>query len=128
MEYLASYTSKNDHKLYPTRHTPSTSIGQTPKQRQSAITHPTTSGRSRKGNEHTTFLETWKKILTGICISQTIKNYRVRNLLSWQKRLESQYIWIGCLITKVYAPLLIQIHMNTSRYKLGVACDSANHY
>ena len=33
-----------------------------------------------------------EKILTGICISQTIKNYRVRNLLSWQKRLESQYI------------------------------------
>jgi len=55
---------------------------------------------------------------------QTSKNYRVKNLLSWQKRAKSLYISIDYRITKVYAPLLIQNHRDTSRQKLGVACDS----
>jgi len=56
---------------------------------------------------------------------QTSKNYRVKNLLSWQKRAKSLYISIDYRITKVYASLLIQNHRDTSRQKLGVACDSA---
>ena len=66
-----------------------------------------------------------KNINWNMKFPQTSKNYRVKNLLSWQKISKSLYISIDYRITKVYAPLLIQNHRDTSRQKLGVACDSA---
>jgi len=77
--------------LYPTKHISNIPIGQTSKRKQTAIT--TTSGRkSRKIDEHTSFLKAEKNTNCNLKFLQTTKTYGVKILWSKQKRVEFMYI------------------------------------